>query len=93
MAINHFLDCSVVLPPSEMDADELLHSVARFQREMLRKREEQQSVRLQEKQSIAQLDHGWFFHLCFAFLVVICWDSTSLHLSVLSCSPPRSFQA
>ncbi|KAM4552445.1 anion exchange protein 2a isoform 1-T3 [Odontesthes bonariensis] len=49
-AINHFLDCSVVLPPSEVGGDELLHSVARFQREMLRKREEEQSSKLQEKQ-------------------------------------------
>ncbi|XP_051909773.1 anion exchange protein 2b isoform X2 [Hippocampus zosterae] len=39
-AINSFLDCSIVLPPSEMGGDELLRSVARFQREMLRKREE-----------------------------------------------------
>ncbi|XP_036377470.1 anion exchange protein 2b [Megalops cyprinoides] len=41
-AINGFLDCSIVLPPSEVGGDELLHSVARFQREMLRKREEQE---------------------------------------------------
>ncbi|XP_056289436.1 anion exchange protein 2b isoform X1 [Pseudoliparis swirei] len=40
-AINSFLDCSIVLPPSEMGSDELLRSVARFQREMLRKRDEQ----------------------------------------------------
>uniref|UniRef100_A0A4W6CAW8 Anion exchange protein n=1 Tax=Lates calcarifer TaxID=8187 RepID=A0A4W6CAW8_LATCA len=43
-AINRFLDCSVVLPPSEVGGDELLYSVARFQREMLRKREEEQNV-------------------------------------------------
>lgn len=57
-AINHFLDCSVVLPPSEVGGDELLHSVARFQREMLRKREEQQSGKLQEKQTDNQQDEG-----------------------------------
>ncbi|XP_038153833.1 anion exchange protein 2b isoform X2 [Cyprinodon tularosa] len=45
-AINSFLDCSIVLPPSEMADDELLRSVARFQREMLRKREEQEQVKL-----------------------------------------------
>uniref|UniRef100_A0A3Q1HLQ3 Anion exchange protein n=1 Tax=Anabas testudineus TaxID=64144 RepID=A0A3Q1HLQ3_ANATE len=50
-AINRFLDCSIVLPPSEVGGDELLHSVARFQREMLRKREEEQSGKLQEKQT------------------------------------------
>ncbi|XP_062260100.1 anion exchange protein 2a [Platichthys flesus] len=54
-AINHFLDCSVVLPPSEVDGDELLHSVARFQREMLQKREEEQGSKLQEKPSMLQL--------------------------------------
>ncbi|KAL7977904.1 hypothetical protein Chor_010856 [Crotalus horridus] len=41
-AINEFLDCSVVLPPSEVQGDELLRSVAHFQREMLRRREEQE---------------------------------------------------
>ncbi|KAM4533815.1 anion exchange protein 2b isoform 2-T8 [Odontesthes bonariensis] len=48
-AINSFLDCSIVLPPSEMGDDELLRSVARFQREMLRKREEQE-VKLLSKE-------------------------------------------
>ncbi|XP_030625943.1 anion exchange protein 2b isoform X2 [Chanos chanos] len=49
-AINSFLDCSIVLPPSEVGGDELLRSVARFQREMLRKREEQE-VALLAKES------------------------------------------
>uniref|UniRef100_A0A3B4AJD6 Anion exchange protein n=1 Tax=Periophthalmus magnuspinnatus TaxID=409849 RepID=A0A3B4AJD6_9GOBI len=47
-AINSFLDCSIVLPPSEMGGDELLRSVARFQQEMLRKREEQETKLLKE---------------------------------------------
>ncbi|CAM2104964.1 unnamed protein product [Caretta caretta] len=41
-AINEFLDCSVVLPPSEVQGEELLRSVAHFQRQMLQKREEQE---------------------------------------------------
>ncbi|XP_075774818.1 anion exchange protein 2, partial [Pelodiscus sinensis] len=41
-AINEFLDCSVVLPPSEVQGEELLRSVAHFQRQMLKKREEQE---------------------------------------------------
>ncbi|XP_034023026.1 anion exchange protein 2b [Thalassophryne amazonica] len=49
-AINCFLDCSIVLPPSEVGGDELLYSVARFQREMLRKREEQE-VKLLAKEA------------------------------------------
>ncbi|XP_063309008.1 anion exchange protein 2 isoform X1 [Pelobates fuscus] len=40
-AINEFLDCSVVLPPSEVMGEELLRSVALFQREMLRRRQVQ----------------------------------------------------
>ncbi|XP_056599344.1 anion exchange protein 2a isoform X1 [Triplophysa dalaica] len=48
-AINSFLDCSIVLPPSEVGDDELLHSVARFQREMLHKRNELE-VKLQAKE-------------------------------------------
>ncbi|KAL3989201.1 hypothetical protein ACER0C_013519 [Sarotherodon galilaeus] len=55
-AINRFLDSSIVLPPSEVSGDELLHSVAHFQREMLRKREEEQSSKLQEKQTSIQQD-------------------------------------
>uniref|UniRef100_A0A674DSR7 Anion exchange protein n=1 Tax=Salmo trutta TaxID=8032 RepID=A0A674DSR7_SALTR len=45
-AINSFLDCSIVLPPSEVGGEELLRSVARFQREMLHKREEQQGKKV-----------------------------------------------
>ncbi|XP_035765480.1 anion exchange protein 2b [Neolamprologus brichardi] len=58
-AINSFLDCSIVLPPSEVGGDELLRSVARFQREMLRKREElevklmaKEPKSLQEKEAL-----------------------------------------
>uniref|UniRef100_A0A4W4GAF8 Anion exchange protein n=1 Tax=Electrophorus electricus TaxID=8005 RepID=A0A4W4GAF8_ELEEL len=48
-AINSFLDCSVVLPPSEVGGEELLRSVARFQRDMLRKRHEQ-DIKMQAKE-------------------------------------------
>uniref|UniRef100_A0A8C7TTI4 Anion exchange protein n=1 Tax=Oncorhynchus mykiss TaxID=8022 RepID=A0A8C7TTI4_ONCMY len=48
-AINSFLDCSIVLPPSEVGGEELLRSVARFQREMLHKREEQQGKKEEPK--------------------------------------------
>uniref|UniRef100_A0A4W5NWZ2 Anion exchange protein n=1 Tax=Hucho hucho TaxID=62062 RepID=A0A4W5NWZ2_9TELE len=50
-AINGFLDCSIVLPPSEMGGEELLRSVARFQKEMLRKREEQGALLAKEPKS------------------------------------------
>ncbi|KAL2085242.1 hypothetical protein ACEWY4_018562 [Coilia grayii] len=53
-AINSFLDCSIVLPPSEVGGDELLRSVARFQREMLRKREEQEAKLLAKELKSAE---------------------------------------
>uniref|UniRef100_A0A8B9Q7C3 Anion exchange protein n=1 Tax=Apteryx owenii TaxID=8824 RepID=A0A8B9Q7C3_APTOW len=55
-AINEFLDCSVVLPPSEVQGEELLRSVAHFQREMLKKREEQERRLLLEPKSAAEDD-------------------------------------
>ncbi|XP_058476762.1 anion exchange protein 2a isoform X3 [Solea solea] len=57
-AINQFLDRSIVLPPSEVDGEQLLRSVARFQREILRKREEEQSDKVQEKASSGQQQEG-----------------------------------
>lgn len=56
-AINSFLDCSIVLPPSEMGGEELLRSVSRFQREMLRKREELE-VKLLAKEPKSMKDKG-----------------------------------
>uniref|UniRef100_A0A6G1RJL1 Anion exchange protein n=1 Tax=Hypotaenidia okinawae TaxID=2861861 RepID=A0A6G1RJL1_9GRUI len=50
-AINEFLDCSVVLPPSEVQGEELLRSVAHFQRQMLRRRQEQERRLLLEPKS------------------------------------------
>ncbi|KAG7278540.1 hypothetical protein CRUP_009804 [Coryphaenoides rupestris] len=38
--INEFLDCSIVLPPSDVAGKDLLKTVAGFQKEMLRKRKE-----------------------------------------------------
>uniref|UniRef100_A0A8C9S1G7 Anion exchange protein n=1 Tax=Scleropages formosus TaxID=113540 RepID=A0A8C9S1G7_SCLFO len=55
-AINSFLDCSIVLPPSEVGGEELLRSVARFQREMLRKREEQE-IKLLAKDAHLTVSH------------------------------------
>lgn len=46
-----------MLPPSEVGGDELLRSVARFQREMLRKREELE-VKLLAKEPKSLKDKG-----------------------------------
>uniref|UniRef100_K7FMA2 Anion exchange protein n=1 Tax=Pelodiscus sinensis TaxID=13735 RepID=K7FMA2_PELSI len=42
-AINEFLDCSIVIPPSEVEGKDLLRSIATFQKELLRKRKESPS--------------------------------------------------
>uniref|UniRef100_A0A6Q2ZD64 Anion exchange protein n=1 Tax=Esox lucius TaxID=8010 RepID=A0A6Q2ZD64_ESOLU len=57
-AINSFLDLSIVLPPSEMGGDELLRSVARFQKEMLRKRKEQGAVLVKEPKTQEEKGEG-----------------------------------
>ncbi|CAM9339868.1 unnamed protein product [Lampetra fluviatilis] len=44
-AITEFLDCSIVLPPSELTDEGLLRSVAAFQRDMLQKRREEDGRR------------------------------------------------
>lgn len=46
-----------MLPPSEVGGEELLRSVARFQREMLRKREELE-VKLMAKEPKSLKDKG-----------------------------------
>lgn len=76
-AINSFLDCSIVLPPSEMGGDELLRSVARFQREMLRKREEQE-VKLLAKEPKSLEEKGERLHIGFTSHTSCCYV-TSCH--------------
>uniref|UniRef100_A0A8C5CYM7 Anion exchange protein n=1 Tax=Gadus morhua TaxID=8049 RepID=A0A8C5CYM7_GADMO len=59
--INEFLDCSIVLPPSDVAGKDLLKTVAGFQKEMMRKRKErvlkkQQSFCLGPEQRVEQAD-------------------------------------
>ncbi|KAM5153116.1 anion exchange protein 3 [Mantella aurantiaca] len=44
-AINEFLDCSMVLPPCEVQGKDLLRTVATFQKDLLRKRREREQRR------------------------------------------------
>ncbi|XP_060786277.1 anion exchange protein 3 isoform X1 [Neoarius graeffei] len=41
--INEFLDCSIVIPPSDVEGKDLLKTVASFQKLMLRKRKEREN--------------------------------------------------
>ncbi|XP_044072165.1 anion exchange protein 3 isoform X1 [Siniperca chuatsi] len=43
--INEFLDCSIVIPPSDVEGKDLLKTVADFQKQMLRKRKERELKR------------------------------------------------
>ncbi|XP_078083953.1 anion exchange protein 3-like [Mustelus asterias] len=56
-AINEFLDCSIVIPPLELEGKDLLRSVAAFQKEMLRKRrlrEQRKSLRKDENKFLVK---------------------------------------
>ncbi|XP_069473057.1 anion exchange protein 3 isoform X2 [Ambystoma mexicanum] len=44
-AINEFLDCSIVIPPSEVEGKDLLKSIASFQKDLLQKRKERETRR------------------------------------------------
>uniref|UniRef100_UPI00398E5C48 anion exchange protein 3 n=1 Tax=Pristiophorus japonicus TaxID=55135 RepID=UPI00398E5C48 len=48
-AINEFLDCSIVIPPLELEGKNLLCSVASFQKEMLKKRKQRERRKSQKK--------------------------------------------
>ncbi|XP_055733819.1 anion exchange protein 3-like isoform X1 [Salvelinus fontinalis] len=43
--INEFLDCSIVIPPSDVEGKDLLKTVASFQKQMLRKRKERETTK------------------------------------------------
>ncbi|TSK98383.1 Anion exchange protein 2 [Bagarius yarrelli] len=49
-AINAFLDCSIVLPPSDFGGEDLLRSITHFQRDMIKKREEQEISMMNNEQ-------------------------------------------
>ncbi|KAI5617147.1 solute carrier family 4 (anion exchanger), member 2b [Silurus asotus] len=65
-AINTFLDCSIVLPPSDFGGEDLLRSITHFQRDIIRKREEQEISLMNNEQKspeekvslLAQPDRG-----------------------------------
>ncbi|XP_072901207.1 anion exchange protein 2-like isoform X3 [Hemitrygon akajei] len=48
-AINEFLDSSIVIPPSDVPGEELLLSVAQFQRKMLKKRQAKEEKALSKE--------------------------------------------
>uniref|UniRef100_UPI00398EC2D1 anion exchange protein 2-like isoform X2 n=1 Tax=Pristiophorus japonicus TaxID=55135 RepID=UPI00398EC2D1 len=52
--ISEFLDCSIVIPPSEVQDEELLRSLMPFQHEMLMKRQKQQKEKLAKEQDYPQ---------------------------------------
>lgn len=56
-AINEFLDCSIVIPPSEVEGKDLLRSIATFQKELLRKRKEREQKK-STKEGVVQEAKG-----------------------------------
>ncbi|XP_038634886.1 anion exchange protein 2-like isoform X1 [Scyliorhinus canicula] len=56
--ISEFLDCSIVIPPTEVQDEELLRSVIPFQHEMLMKRHKQHDDQLAKEDDHLQPDTG-----------------------------------
>ncbi|XP_038575995.1 anion exchange protein 3 isoform X2 [Micropterus salmoides] len=52
--INEFLDCSIVIPPSDVEGKDLLKTVADFQKQMMRKRKERELKRQQSSAGLEQ---------------------------------------
>ncbi|KAF3695128.1 Anion exchange protein 3 [Channa argus] len=52
--INEFLDCSIVIPPSDVEGKDLLKTVADFQKQMLQKRKERELKRQYSLSGITQ---------------------------------------
>ncbi|XP_043988112.1 anion exchange protein 3 isoform X2 [Gambusia affinis] len=52
--INEFLDCSIVIPPSDVEGKDLLKTVADFQKQLLRKRREREGKKLQSANGAEQ---------------------------------------
>lgn len=52
--INEFLDCSIVIPPSDVAGKDLLKTVADFQKQLLRKKKERE---LKRQASFGPEDH------------------------------------
>uniref|UniRef100_A0AAQ5ZR44 Anion exchange protein n=1 Tax=Amphiprion ocellaris TaxID=80972 RepID=A0AAQ5ZR44_AMPOC len=56
--INEFLDCSIVIPPSDVEGKDLLKTVADFQKQMLRKRKERELKKQQSSFGLEQDNKG-----------------------------------
>lgn len=53
--MNEFLDCSIVIPPSDVAGKDLLKTVVDFQKQLLAKKKERD---LQRQSSLGLEDHG-----------------------------------
>lgn len=56
--INEFLDCSIVIPPSDIEGKDLLKTVADFQKQLLRKRKEREGKKCQPVSAVEQDNKG-----------------------------------
>lgn len=56
--INEFLDCSIVIPPSDVEGKDLLKTVADFQKQMLRKRRERELKKHHSSTGMEQNNKG-----------------------------------
>lgn len=62
--INEFLDCSIVIPPSDVEGKDLLKTVADFQKQLLRKRKEREGKKYQPVSAVEQDNKGTGLKTC-----------------------------
>ncbi|MEQ2190168.1 Anion exchange protein 3, partial [Goodea atripinnis] len=66
--INEFLDCSIVIPPSDVEGKDLLKTVADFQKQLLRKRKEREGKKHQSMYGVEQDSKGTLENLHHTFI-------------------------
>ncbi|KAL4635643.1 anion exchange protein 3 isoform X1 [Arapaima gigas] len=82
--INEFLDCSIVLPPSDVEGKDLLKTVASFQKQMLRKRKERERKSVMSAASSdAEARGEYLTHLTRAHLCG-CWVQVATKCRLLA---------
>lgn len=88
--INEFLDCSIVIPPSDVEGKDLLKTVASFQKQMLRKRKEREYKRCGS--TITGAEQETKGEIVFSFVIYIFQFVCSVHVDLYSFCYRREYR-
>lgn len=87
--INEFLDCSIVIPPSDVEGKDLLKTVASFQKQMLRKRKEREYKKCGSTVTGADLETKG--EILFSFVIYIFQFVCSVNVDLYSLCYRREY--